>query len=230
MTVRRNFPEEVRLPEDAPIGATHAELETALASLRADDMAAVTIVADIRGQLTRLDAEAAQRASDAELRRSLLVQYRENQLATIVADVAEAAIEERMRGAVDPVAEQLVELWAQLWPGRPTLELNDGKLAGRIGETKLDFASLSGGERMVALICLKLVTLQALTTAPWFVIDEPLEHLDPPNRRLLALLLSSVASQGAVPRQLLVTTYEESVVRALDKPSQGSRVQYVRAV
>jgi ABC-type molybdenum transport system ATPase subunit/photorepair protein PhrA len=82
---------------------------------------------------------------------------------------------------------------------------------------------------MVALLCLRLVTLQALAAAPFLLVDEPLEHLDPPNRRLLALLLQSASSSGGAPAQIIVTTYEESAVRALQQPQAGTTVQYLRA-
>jgi ABC-type lipoprotein export system ATPase subunit len=46
-------------------------------------------------------------------------------------------------------------------------------------------------------------------------LDEPLEHLDPRNRRIASLLVK--ASEESQTRQIVATTYEEAVARRLDE-------------
>jgi DNA repair exonuclease SbcCD ATPase subunit len=73
---------------------------------------------------------------------------------------------------------------------------------------------MSGGEKTVALILLRLALVSALTKADFLILDEPLEHLDPRNRRLLISSLYQAVDKGLI-RQAIVTTYEESLVRRL---------------
>jgi predicted ATPase len=68
--------------------------------------------------------------------------------------------------------------------------------------------------------------LNASTRAAFLWLDEPLEHLDPKNRRLTASLM---ATAGQHVRQVLVTTFEEALARRLASATDA-RLRYVRAV
>jgi DNA repair exonuclease SbcCD ATPase subunit len=82
----------------------------------------------------------------------------------------------------------------------------------------------SSGEKVIALLATRLLVLGASTRASFLWLDEPLEHLDPRNRRLAASLM---AAAGEHTRQLLVTTYEERLARQLAS-SESVAIRYVR--
>ena len=56
-------------------------------------------------------------------------------------------------------------------------------------------------------------------------MDEPLEHLDPTNRRAVAATLVSAVELGEL-EQILVTTYEEPLARRLAART-GADLKYV---
>jgi ABC-type polar amino acid transport system ATPase subunit len=76
---------------------------------------------------------------------------------------------------------------------------------------------------------LRLLLLDTATRATFCWVDEPLEHLDPDTRRQVALRLAlTPAMSGAT--QMLVTTYEEPLVRHIAQSMpEHVRVLYVRA-
>jgi DNA repair exonuclease SbcCD ATPase subunit len=90
---------------------------------------------------------------------------------------------------------------------------------------EIPFTQFSSGEKVVALLATRLLVRGASTRASFVWLDEPLEHLDPPNRRLIASLLTAV---GQHIRQILVTTFEESLARRLAAMSDV-HLRYVRS-
>lgn len=68
---------------------------------------------------------------------------------------------------------------------------------------------------MGATIILRLLDAEMVTMADFCWYDEPLEHLDPDVRRQVANLLSRVTKGQSQLRQVVVTTYEESLARHL---------------
>jgi DNA repair exonuclease SbcCD ATPase subunit len=82
---------------------------------------------------------------------------------------------------------------------------------------------------MAARLLLHLLALDAATQAGFCWIDEPLEHLDPDTRRQVASLLAVTPSTSGVG-QILVTTYEEPLVRRIARRMpEHARLVYVRA-
>jgi ABC-type multidrug transport system ATPase subunit len=63
-------------------------------------------------------------------------------------------------------------------------------------------------------VLLRVAFLTALTTSDVIVLDEPLEHLDPRARRLMISSLHHAVRKGLL-NQILISTYEESLVRRL---------------
>lgn len=194
----------------------------------------------VRARLRRLDEslgaidrQKAQLSDDAALSRRLVGQYRRADLAAAAADAFDALADSICRERIDPLAQLLTKRSSDLWPGRPQLGLDveTGHIVGQAAGRAIALADLSGGERAVAIILLRLLALQSASNSPILLMDEPLEHLDPRNRRLLAsLLVAATRARGdAAPRQLLVTTYEESVTRRLSQQvaGSGSNVVYV---
>ena len=56
----------------------------------------------------------------------------------------------------------------------------------RRGIKDISFEYLSSGEKVVALLAVRLLILGSSTRASFVWLDEPLEHLDGRNRRLAA--------------------------------------------
>lgn len=196
---------------------------------------------EVRTRLQRIDAsmhalqaDAQQRAADAALSRRLVSQYRRADLASVTADAFDRLADSMCRDRINPLSELLAKRWSELWPGRPSLrlDLETGDVIGEVAEVQISLADMSGGERAVAIVLLRLLALQSASSSPILLMDEPLEHLDPRNRRLLAsLLVAATRTSDAPPRQILVTTYEESVTRRLDQQvaGHGSNLVYVAA-
>lgn len=132
---------------------------------------------------------------------------------------------------IEPLAESLDMHWSQLFRNRPGLLLaGDGGLTRTVGEAALVSSQFSDGERMVAQLLLRLLILKATTRLPFMWIDEPLEHLDPDTRRALSLLLATAPSgDSSGLRQVVMTTYEEPLVRRLRAAIPNTHVRYVRA-
>ena len=80
---------------------------------------------------------------------------------------------------------------------------------------------------MVAQLVLRVLVLRATTRLGFFWVDEPLEHLDPDARRALAVLLAQAPESPSFP-QVLVTTYEEPLIRRLCSAIPNTQLVYVR--
>lgn len=115
-------------------------------------------------------------------------------------------------------AEPLVHLVREQWKKLPLGQFLSIDDAGRVlverESRQLGYAALSGGEKAQVVLLYRVATLKALTRAPIFVMDEPLEHLDPRNRWMVGRMICELASSGAFT-QTLATTYEESLARRL---------------
>jgi DNA repair exonuclease SbcCD ATPase subunit len=77
-----------------------------------------------------------------------------------------------------------------------------------------------------ALLLTRLLILGASTRAPFIWLDEPLEHLDPKLRKVVAGTLAK-ASSGAGLRQVIVTTYEAELARRLMEDVPSASLLYV---
>lgn len=134
-----------------------------------------------------------------------------------------------LKEGIEPLAESLDMHWSQLFRNRPGLSLaGDGGLTRPVGNAALTSSHFSDGERMVAQLLLRLLVLKATTRLPFMWIDEPLEHLDPDTRRALALLLTTApSSDGGALRQVVMTTYEEPLVRRLRAAVHNTHIRYV---
>jgi DNA repair exonuclease SbcCD ATPase subunit len=130
---------------------------------------------------------------------------------------------------LEPVAAEVNRRWEAVFPDRPNLYvLPDGQMSRRIDGDELEFGAFSAGEQTVAKLMMRLTTLLATTTVPFCWVDEPLEHLDPVSRRLVASTLAHLSAPGGL-EQIFVTTYEEPLARRLAELQPGRvRVQYLR--
>lgn len=129
---------------------------------------------------------------------------------------------------VEPVAIEVTNRWKRIFGERGTLQLTpEGELKLVRSGYEVPFADFSAGEKVVALLTARLLIVSASTKASFMWLDEPLEHLDPSNRRIVASLLAT--SSGPV-RQILVTTYEEPLARRLVEQVPSVHLQYLRTV
>jgi DNA repair exonuclease SbcCD ATPase subunit len=130
--------------------------------------------------------------------------------------------------SVEPLEELLAENWHNLFVDRPGVGLDgDGSVSRRIGDELLQYEQFSDGEKMVTQLLLRVLVLRATTRLGFFWVDEPLEHLDPDARRALAVLLAQAPEEPSF-RQVLVTTYEEPLIRRLRGSIPDTHLIYVR--
>jgi DNA repair exonuclease SbcCD ATPase subunit len=163
--------------------------------------------------------------SAAQTRQSFLAHRREaaaSIAAQAMTDTADVILAER----IDPLVTEITHRWKRVFVNRGELRLrHDGQLVLLHGTHEISFDQLSSGEKVIALLATRLLVLSTSTRASFLWLDEPLEHLDPGNRRLAASLMSTA---GEHIRQLLITTYEEKLARRL-AATDAATIQYVRA-
>jgi DNA repair exonuclease SbcCD ATPase subunit len=144
------------------------------------------------------------------------------------ATALEAARLRILTESVEPLEELLADNWQNLFLDRPGVGLDgDGSVSRRIGSEVLQYEQFSDGEKMVTQLLLRVLVLRATTRLGFFWVDEPLEHLDPDARRALAVLLAQAPEDPSF-RQVLVTTYEEPLIRRLRGSIPNTHLVYVR--
>lgn len=201
---------------------------------RADPDAAQTAVDDVHRRFDEASAEViaartarnslqqrlvAERGAASEREASLLV-HRKAAVSRVAAAVARATADQMLVERIDPLAAEVRSRWKRVFGERGALRLGaDGRLTLRRGVEDIPFEYLSSGEKVVALLAVRLLVLGSSTRTSFLWLDEPLEHLDPRNRRLAASLMSAA---GEHVRQLLVTTYEEDLARRLARRGQAT--------
>lgn len=137
-------------------------------------------------------------------------------------EAAKVALESTITGVLDtqlgPVRDEVNRRWEAIFPDRPGLRIDpDGGIARAFDDEEsadLDFDSFSSGEQVVAKLLLRLATLTSTTRVPFWMIDEPLEHLDPDARSYVARTLAYLGSGGPLS-QIFVTTYEQDLAMQL---------------
>jgi DNA repair exonuclease SbcCD ATPase subunit len=124
--------------------------------------------------------------------------------------------DELLEHTVRPLASQVNQRWAALFPGRGALSTRaDATMTRTVNGHPLPFDAFSTGEGIGATVVLRLLVAQMATTADFCWFDEPLEHLDPNVRRQVANILAGATATDSRLRQVVVTTYEEPLARAL---------------
>jgi DNA repair exonuclease SbcCD ATPase subunit len=218
----------VEAPPASPISISDAAAEYERAQRAAEDATAVLVErrsAAMSAAARLKDAESDERA------RSLLDQeYRDQALLRAAAKATEATLTTLLHGTITPLVQEITAQWKRLFSDRGVIDMNSqGELSRLVNGEILGFESFSTGEKMGAQILLRLLLLDTATRAKFCWVDEPLEHLDPDTRRQVALRLAlTPAISGAT--QMLVTTYEEPLVRHIaQRMPEHVRVLYVRA-
>ena len=164
--------------------------------------------------------------AEEEQKRELEILYREEGIALATHEALLGtgnAITERY---IEPLAKEVEGRWKTMF-GSGGLNLSsEGHITRKLGARTLEFGSLSGGEKVWALLLTRLLILGASTQAPFIWLDEPLEHLDPKLRKVVAGTLAK-ASSGAGLRQVIVTTYEAELARQLMEDVPSASLIYV---
>jgi DNA repair exonuclease SbcCD ATPase subunit len=222
-----------RLASEPTPGDAPPQPDEQQASLSEEDAmeafeAAVATAAERRAILT----EARRRREEIESARveleAVTVAFERSAALEAAAAALEAARQRILDESVEPLEDMLAEAWRKLFVDRPGVGLQgDGTVGRRIGSEVLDYAQFSDGEKMVAQLILRVLVLRATTRLGFFWVDEPLEHLDPDARRALAVLLAQAPEEPAF-RQVLVTTYEEPLIRRLRASIPNTHLIYVR--
>lgn len=227
--VRRALSDLPGLPE-SPLAVTPEQLiaaqervEAASTRVRELDEQAATLRARAKALQIQLDDDVVQ----AEQHRVAVGAYRREALVEATSVAVDAMIERLVSDRIEPLAEQVAARWKTVFKGsRPVLRLEaSGELKLMRGDTAIEFADMSAGERAVALLVTRMLVLSVTTRSGFMWLDEPLEQLDPSNRRLIAQLLT--ASPGGPVHQLIVTTFEEQIARRLEQQVPGVHLQYV---
>ena len=139
---------------------------------------------------------------------------REELLLETAAEILEKVADRCLAERIEPLAQDVAYRW-KLLMGQEGLVLGPtGEIRLRRGGLDLESTDMSGGERAVAGIVVRLLVAASATRIPICWYDEPLEHLDPRRRAGVAQTLVSAAASGTI-NQIVVTTYEERMVRQL---------------
>lgn len=167
----------------------------------------------------------------AEANAALVAAYREETILQITRDALGAVIDRYMTERIQPLTDEVSRRWKVLFGSSEGLRLDhDGSLRFQIGGNHLELTDLSGGERVIALFVTRLLVVASATRATTLWLDEPLEHLDPRRRGAVARTVVKAAQQRAL-EQVVVTTYEERLVRQLAATApELVDVAHVRAI
>lgn len=139
---------------------------------------------------------------------------REELLFETMAGVCESVANHYLSERIEPLTQDVAHRW-KLLMGQEGLVLEPtGEYRLTRGTVNLQSGDMSGGERAIAGIVVRLLVTAAATRIPTSWYDEPLEHLDPRRRAAVAQTLVSAAATGAID-QIVVTTYEERMVQQL---------------
>jgi len=216
-------PVPVAPTDGRPDGDADALVDEALAALQEHDTQTGRLEHEReRIKLALADDEALRRADETQRKA-----YRREAITGAVAAALDEATGQLTRGYIEPLSQQIRFRWKQLF-GEEGLQLKpDGTIVRVVGDRELPWNSLSGGERIWARLVTHLLVLATSTRLPFAWFDEPLEHLDPRARRVVAAALATATRTGG-PRQLVVTTYEHAIARQLAADVPEASIRYVR--
>ena len=216
------------IPPENPEPATSETLdaqasETALVAARSH-------VDGCRADLAAVTRTYSAAQSDSSAYDELVHARRLEAVAIATVDVLDRSIKHHVTTRIDPLSEALANGWGQFFTAEGSLLLTDeGEIAMRLDDdSTLAYPQLSGGQQALAILTLRLALIASATTLGTVWLDEPLEHLDPINRRRAANLLAQVSRDPLTP-QVVATTYEEDLARRLAAQHDHIHLHYVRS-
>ena len=181
----------------------------------------------VQSRLASLNAALASDDDVREAERNLRIAYRREAAATAGAKVLREAADHVIESCIQPMAQEVRGRWKHLFTNNGLMFQADGSITRFRDGVELGWDTLSGGERTWARIVTHLIVMGTTTSLPFAWFDEPLEHLDPQLRHAVAATLAT-ATRGGSPRQLLVTTYEDSIARQLADNIDGAEIVTIR--
>lgn len=175
------------------------------------------------------DAIVAQLNDDEELRAAYATEraaWRREALTQAAAAALAGTAERLAKEHIEPLSQQVRWRWKALF-GEDGLQLRpDGTIVRVVGDRVLPWSQLSGGEQIWARLVASLLVLRSSTTLPFAWLDEPLEHLDPRARRIVATDLAKSTRSGR-PAQIIITTYEHTLARQLADDLPGTHLRHI---
>jgi DNA repair exonuclease SbcCD ATPase subunit len=139
---------------------------------------------------------------------------RQELLLEATANAFEQIADRYLSERIEPLRRDIEHRWKLVF-GSDGLVLDPtGGIRLNHGEVTLDPEDMSGGERAIAGVIVRILVAAAVTHIPTLWFDEPLEHLDPRRRVSVARTLVQAAAAGTI-RQVVATTYEEGIARRL---------------
>lgn len=211
------------VPEDSTVDVDAAA--SALDHAREEGERLIEQLAEARARRAALDTQIANEERAARDIQEAYLAHRREAVTSVAAEVVPATADAILTQRIDPLTTEISHRWKRVFGERGLLRLRpDGHLVLVRGIHEIPFAQFSSGEKVVALLAARLLVLGASTKASFLWLDEPLEHLDPKNRRVTASLMTAA---GNHVRQILVTTYEEALARRLASAAHA-HLRYVR--
>ncbi|MGA7272276.1 MAG: AAA family ATPase [Acidimicrobiia bacterium] len=205
-----------------PTGDPDADVEAAQDALKEHDQLAGSITSELNAIVAQLDSDDELQAAYAAER----VAWRREALTQAAATALTRTAERLASDHIEPLSQQVRWRWKALF-GEDGLQLRpDGTIVRVVGDREIPWSQLSGGEQIWARLVASLLVLRSSTTLPFAWLDEPLEHLDPRARRIVAVDLASSTKSGR-PAQMIVTTYEHRLARQLAEDLPGTHLRYV---
>jgi DNA repair exonuclease SbcCD ATPase subunit len=211
-----------RLQRPVPPGVEDpgATARTELAELRALDGAVAERIGEARARLDAATFSLQTAHDSAEDSARLNQAAREELLLDTMAGILEAVADRYLNERIEPLKRDIEHLWKLIF-GTEGLVLDPtGDIRLRRGDVELGFDDMSGGERAIAGVIVRLLVAAAATHIPALWFDEPLEHLDLRRRAGVAQTLVQAVAVGTVD-QLVVTTYEEGIAHRLALAAPG---------
>lgn len=150
-----------------------------------------------------------------EMMRSLTRARKGEIVSQLFHESLESALAEQRKTLLEPLTEELSVMWSAFLGIDVGVELKDDAQIMVINKqtgSSLDFPQLSGGEKTALLIFTQILLCKYFSNTDFMLLDEPLEHLDARNRWALIKFLVDTTKRG-YPKQLIVTTIEETLIR-----------------
>ncbi len=131
----------------------------------------------------------------------------------ILESAANRTIEWERQDKLKPTYDDIADVWNRMKGGKDTIRINEMAIPviNRDGHT-FELKQLSGGEKTALLTIIRTVLCRKFSQAGFMLLDEPLEHLDLDNRRMVIDFLVQSFESNWVD-QLIVTTFEETLLR-----------------
>lgn len=150
-----------------------------------------------------------------EMMRSLVCARKGEFISELFLESLKSTLAEQRRTLLAPLTEELSTMWSAFLSKDVGVELKDNAQIMMVDKQSgrgLDFPQLSGGEKTALLIFTQILLCKYFSDADFMLLDEPLEHLDARNRWALIKFLIDTSKRG-YPKQLIVTTIEEMLLR-----------------